>query len=98
VVVDAVRSAAEYLGIAVANMIDLFSPHLVVIGGPLAQVGDLLINGISQTAKRRALQTCLGSVRFVRSRLEADAGCIGACTLVMERYFTEVEPAMRTSV
>ncbi len=97
IVLDRVRQASQYLGIAVANLIDLFAPSLVIIGGPLAEIGELVINTVRETAQRRALPICFGGVTITRGKLGQDAGCIGACGLVIDRYVTEVEPAMRGS-
>ena len=90
VVMEVIRQASQYLGIAVANLIDLFNPNVIVVGGPLAELGALLVNGIREAAQRRAFPLSFQGVEIVPSRLAADAACTGACTLVMERYFTEV--------
>ena len=89
------RQASQHLGVAVANLVDLFNPNLVVIGGPLADIGELVINTVRETAQRRSLPLCFGGVQITRGKLGADAACVGACGLVIDRYVTEVEPAMR---
>jgi predicted NBD/HSP70 family sugar kinase len=97
-VVERVRQASQYLGLAVANLINIFNPDLVVIGGPLMEVGELVINTVREIAQRRSMPLCFGGVRITRGKLGLDAACIGACGLVVDRHITEVEPAIRAGV
>lgn len=97
-VLDAVRQASQYLGLVVANLINVFNPNLVILGGPLADLGELLINAVRETAQRRSLSLCFAGVNIVRGKLGADAACIGACGIVINRYVADVEPAMRAGL
>jgi N-acetylglucosamine repressor len=97
VVSDVVRQASQYLGIAVANLIDLFNPRMVLIGGQLAEAGELVIGTVREVARRRSLSACYNGVEISRARLGANAGCIGACALVIDRYVAEIEPAIHAS-
>ncbi|HEY58064.1 MAG TPA: ROK family protein [Anaerolineae bacterium] len=49
------RQAGEYLGIAVANLINLLNPAVVVFGSGVAQVGDLLLEPVRREVQRRSL-------------------------------------------
>lgn len=98
IVLDAVRLAGYYLGIAVANLIDLFNPSLVLVGGMLAEAGELVINTIRETAQRRSFPLSFRGVEIRRAQLGADAACIGACALVIDHYVAEFEPAMQASM
>ena len=95
---DAIRQASQYLGIVVANLVNIFNPNLVVLGGPLAELGEILINAVRETAERRSLSLCYSGVNIVRGKLGADAACVGACGIVINRYVADVEPAMRASL
>jgi len=98
ITLDAIRLASSYVGIAVANLIDLFNPELVLIGGALAEVGELVIHTIRETAQRRSLPLSFKGVEIRRAELGADAACIGACALVIDRYMAEFEPAVQASM
>lgn len=94
VVADEIKKAGRYLGIAVANLIDLFNPSRVIIGGQLAEAGEIVVNTIRETAQRRTFPMSYAGVQIVRNVLGADSVCIGACTLVIDQYVAEVESAL----
>lgn len=90
-----VEEAAVYLGIAVANLINLFNPELIVLGGPVGQRGHILLETIQAEAHRRAMAYPLAAARIVTSTLGPDAGAIGAAVLVLQRaselFFARVD-------
>jgi glucokinase len=73
--------AGRLLGYAAGNLISLFDPEVLVIGGGLAGAADLFLDEL----KRAALTTCqplnANRVRLVASRLGADANLLGAASL-----------------
>lgn len=79
-----VDETAHYLGLAVANLVNLFNPELIVVGGPVSQAGDLLLGPLQREVQRRAMAYPLSAVRIVTSTLGADAGAIGAAVLVLQ--------------
>jgi len=91
VALDEAKNAGRFVGIAVANLIDLFNPSRVIIGGQLAEAGEIVINTIRQTAQRRTYPLSFADTQIVRGTLGPDAVCIGACALVVDRYIAEVE-------
>ena len=50
-----VHEAAENLGIAVAGLLNLMNPSLVILGGGLARLGELLLEPLRETVRRRTL-------------------------------------------
>ncbi|HXF64833.1 MAG TPA: ROK family protein [Caldilineaceae bacterium] len=80
-----VNDTAAYLGIAVANLVNLFNPELIVLGGPVGQNGQILLEPVRSEAQRRAMAYPFSAVRIVTSTLGPDAGAIGAAVLVLQR-------------
>jgi glucokinase len=66
------------IGVGVANLIAIISPQMVVIGGGVAQAGDLLFGPIRRTARARVHVTPIDQVEIVPAELGTDAGLIGA--------------------
>lgn len=60
----------------------LYDPELVVIGGGLAESGELLLNPLRRALKKKA--TFHRVPRIVRARLGDEAGCLGAALLALE--------------
>ncbi|HVA25106.1 MAG TPA: ROK family protein [Chloroflexota bacterium] len=77
--------AADMLGIAVVNLIHLLSPEVVVIGGGVAQAGELLFGPVRDRVRRNAMASTTKGVRIVPPGLGQDAGLVGAITLAMRQ-------------
>ncbi|MCI0397229.1 MAG: ROK family transcriptional regulator [Chloroflexi bacterium] len=82
-----VEEAGAYLGIAVANLVNLINPGLVVLGGDLGEAGDLLINTVQAAVLQRAMPKAAREARIVLSELGDDAVAIGAATLAIQHAF-----------
>jgi glucokinase-like ROK family protein len=70
--------AGSHLGTAVAGLVNLFNPGMVVIGGGLAQVGDLLLEPIRQSVQLRSLQVASRAVRITVALLGRRSTGMGA--------------------
>ena len=79
---DIVSEAAKYLGIGLANLVNIFNPELIVIGGGLSKMGDMLLKPARKVLKERAFKLPVDTVRVVRARLGNNAGIIGAAAYV----------------
>jgi glucokinase len=78
VAIAVVRDTARYLGMAIANLIAIVDPDVVVLGGLIAEAGDLLIEPSRTEAVRRVPASVAGVVRIVPGALGDDAAAVGA--------------------
>lgn len=69
---------ATELGRGVASLVSLLNPETVVIGGGLAQAGEMLLRPLRRAARRWAQPLAIRQTRIVRSRLGQHAGILGA--------------------
>ena len=77
-----IEEAAEYTGIAVANLINIFNPQTVVLGGGVIDaLGDEMMAIIVETAEDYALSGTSKGNEIVASKTGDDAGIIGAAVL-----------------
>ena len=72
------RRAGTFIGIAIAGLINLFNPSIVIIGGGVAQAGDTLTASIRQAVRERAMRASEQSVRITTAMLERRSVLIGA--------------------
>lgn len=79
---DIVAEAANYLGVGLANLVNIFNPELIVIGGGLSKMGDMLLKPARKVLKERAFKLPARTVRIARARLGSNAGIIGAAAYV----------------
>lgn len=80
----ALREAGAAVGLAIANVINLLNVDVIVIGGPVMAVGDLLLRAIRREASRHSFALSFRRCRFVRSELGEMAGVIGAALLARD--------------
>jgi glucokinase len=74
--------AGRYLGIAMADLINLLNIERIVIGGGLAGAWDLFIGAAKAEVASRAFDIPAKRCKIVRGKLKDDAGIIGAAGLV----------------
>lgn len=77
-----VEDVARYLGLALANVINLLNPELIVIGGGVAAAGETLFVPLKKVVEERALTDLYNDVEIVAAQLGNDAGIIGAAALI----------------
>ena len=70
--------AGSHIGIAIAGLVNLFNPGMVIIGGGVAQTGDLLLEPIRQAVERRSLPAATRVVRITTAMLERRSSSMGA--------------------
>jgi predicted NBD/HSP70 family sugar kinase len=75
-----------YLGAGIANLVNLFNPERVVVGGWLGQaLSDALLDRIAEAAKRYSLRLPFSGVEIVKAELGQDAVALGGATLPIAR-------------
>lgn len=80
-----IGKAAEYLGIGIANLVNILNPDAVVVGGGVARLGEILLAPTREAACQRALKPAFDAVRIVAAELGVDAGVVGATSLVLSK-------------
>jgi glucokinase len=76
---EAIRRTAAYIGIAIANLTIFITPERIVVGGGVAEAGELLLDPLRAEVQRRAGRVApLHAIEIVRATLGADAGAVGA--------------------
>src|SRR6184192_4236011 len=72
------------IGIAVASMINLLSIERIIVGGPIMEAGEFLLDPIIEEAKKRSFLPCFEATRIVAAELGADGVAIGAALLARD--------------
>ena len=79
----------RYLGIALADLIDVLNPELIVIGVGAADSWDFFIDEVKSEIKRRAFRHPAERARLARASLGDSAGILGAARVIIERLQLE---------
>jgi predicted NBD/HSP70 family sugar kinase len=85
-----VREAGRILGAALAAVVSVVAPSVIVIGGSMADASEPLIAGIRESVYMRASALATRELRILTSRLGPRAGVVGVTTLALEHV---LEPA-----
>ena len=72
----------EYIGIGLSSVVNLLNPEKIVVGGGVADAGDILFKPLIDTLKKRAMPIQAKSVSVVPAQLGNAAGVIGASLLI----------------
>lgn len=75
----------ELWGMALANLVSLLNPEIIVLGGPVFGPANILIEDIKIEAQKWALPHNHTNVKFLCSKLGRDAGLYGAGQLVIAK-------------
>lgn len=82
---EIISEMAYYLGIGIANIINILNPDRVVVGGGVAQAGDILFKPLKEWINKQALPIPAKTTQIVPALLGNDAGSIGAASLVFKK-------------
>jgi predicted NBD/HSP70 family sugar kinase len=81
--VQVMREVAEALGIAVAGILNLLNPQLVILDGGMAGLEEQLLQPLRETVMRRTFVSAVASATIRSSTLGATGVALGAATLVL---------------
>ncbi len=82
--IAAVAHIGRMLGVGIGNLVNLFNPEVVVVGGGVIAAGELLLGPARSEVAARALRPSRDVVRIVAARFGAEAGMLGAATLAWD--------------
>lgn len=72
----------EYIGIGMASVVNLLNPERIIVGGGVADAGEILMTPLKETLKKRAMKIAGEAVEVVPAQLGNTAGVIGASLLI----------------
>jgi glucokinase-like ROK family protein len=87
VAIEVIRESGQYIGDVLAGLVNFFNPDMIVIGGGVSNIGDLLLSSIRQTVLRRSTPLATRDLLIVFSEIGSDAGVVGAINLAMDNIF-----------
>lgn len=77
---EAIETISENLGIGLANILEIFNPEIIVLGGGLAEV-DVIMNKAKEYMKKKVFLPSLAKTPVVVSKLGQNAAALGAAYL-----------------
>ena len=79
------REAGQFLGIGIANLINILGLEAVIIGGGLIGAWDMFVEELKKEAMKRAFKPLTANIKILKSSLEENAGSIGAAGFLLKK-------------
>jgi len=85
VALKAISENARYIGIGLANLVSIFAPEIIVLGGGMALAGEDYLNEIKRQTLLNSQPECSRGLRIEKAVLGADASVIGSAWYALSR-------------
>jgi glucokinase len=82
--VEAITLIGSRLGVVLGNLINIFNPQVIAIGGGVIAAGELLLEPAREVVAERVLPFLADGVRIVATRFGEEAGMVGAAALAYD--------------
>lgn len=80
VALEVVNRAAFFLGVGMANIANIFNPGMIVVGGGVSKMGELLLTPVRRVVRERAFKLAADDAAIVQAKFGDDAGVLGAAS------------------
>lgn len=81
---EALNEIGTYLGIGISNLVNIFNPEAVILGGGLSMAHKYLIPKIKETVNNRALKGCKERVKYLPIKDQAKIPALGAARMAID--------------
>jgi glucokinase len=82
---EAIRRAGAYLGAGLVNLVNVFNPEVIVLGGSLLAFGERYFGPAREVMERDAFEQPLRDLRLVDALMGSDAPAIGAALIARDK-------------
>ena len=82
---DVLTRAGTYLGVGMTSLVNIFDPEMIVLGGGMAELGDLFLAPAKRMVAEKAYPVADRAVRIVTAQLGNEAGLYGAAAYALTR-------------
>ena len=79
---DIITHVAEALGVGLVNIIHIYNPDIIILGGGVMQMGRMLMEPALRIVQERTMKAPRDSVRITLAQLTRNAGLVGAGALI----------------
>lgn len=87
--IELVEQIGQQLGFHIGNLINIFNPDMVIIGGQMSRAGDFLLQPVISAVRKYTLSLMSRDSEIVLSKLKDQACVIGSCLLSRSKLFED---------
>ncbi len=81
--IEVLKETGEILGHAIATLVNILNPEMIIIGGGISNAGELLMEPVRTGMLKHAYTIPAAAVEIVRAQLGNDAGLVGSASLAV---------------
>ena len=81
---ELIAQTGYYVGVGFVNLVNIFNPELIIMGGGLSTMGEMLLGPAIEVVKERSFKAAHEVVRFALPGLGPDSGVLGAAALALQ--------------
>jgi len=85
--IEVIRESGQLVGEVLAGLVNFYNPDMIVIGGGVSNLGDLLLSSIRQAVFSRSLPLATRNLQIVFSGIGAESGMFGGISLALNYVF-----------
>ncbi len=86
-----VEEIAHYIGVGIANIINIFNPPLIIVNGFICRLDERILNIILDTIKKNSLKSMLNDANVIFSQFANDEAYKGATSLILSELTEKPE-------
>jgi glucokinase-like ROK family protein len=85
--IELLSRSGRLVGETLATLVNAYNPSMVIVGGGVAQAGQILIAAIREALYRRSRSLATQNLQIVRAEMGRTAGLVGAALAVVDELF-----------
>jgi predicted NBD/HSP70 family sugar kinase len=86
--IEVIRESGRLVGEVLAALVNFYNPDMIVVGGGVSNLGDILLSSIRQAVFSRSLPLATRNLQIVFSGIGPEAGMFGAIKLALDYVVT----------
>lgn len=83
--IEVMHETGKTLGFGLSNVINLFNPELIIVGGGMSAAGDRLLDSVRDTITHHSLKLSAKACKVVQATMGGRAGMVGAAVYASQR-------------
>lgn len=89
--IEVIEQSTYFLGRGIANFINIFNPTIIIIGGGVAEAGEIYLRKVEEVAFRYSMDSTKEYVKIVGAKLGNKAGCLGAMSFAFDQLARKIK-------
>jgi predicted NBD/HSP70 family sugar kinase len=86
--INTIRESGQMIGEVLASLVNFYNPEMIILGGGVSKLGNLLLSSVRQAVLNRSLPLSTRNLQITFSQIGEEAGVMGAVHLALDYFFS----------